>query len=86
MLLDELKAAYPGCPDALEWAESEHTAPVWDQARGCGMSPERTMECIRLGIGLLLTYFPAYTESKVVLQQTHSSSFARYVAAKLGAV
>ena len=87
MLLDDLKAAYPGCPDALEWAEDCRTAYVWDQVRDYGMGPQDALQAFRAGIRLLIEHYPQHKhKAEVTLQQTYSPGFARYVAAKLGAV
>lgn len=83
LTLDELKAAYPGCPDAVEWLETTVYEELWHYMREKDVSLHVTKSSFR---GAELDETDEYT-ARVhagMLRQLDTPDFARYFAAKMG--
>jgi hypothetical protein len=95
MSLEQVKAAYPGCPDAIDWLERPQSQGTWEQARVGDVSPERAVAILQLAVAVtILTVFPTIggvpkqvaALTTRILDQMEHPDFLRYVAGKLGSV
>lgn len=89
--LDELKAAYPGIPDALE--VSEIKPELWESARAAGLSPAEVIAAHQVATAALALQTaldpglaPTADLVNRLLEQLQHPNYRRYVAGKLGAV
>lgn len=88
MTLEELKAAYPDCPDAMDLGETAG-APLWQQIRDGGFTLDEVIAIVRVASSLATLILVAHAPAGAVelahrlLEQTHTPGFRKYVAAKL---
>ena len=96
MNLDELKATYPSCPDALDWTEEPEMQEAWAEIRELRFTPGEAVRFLRSTAvtgGLAATMAAVResgeiqrflrTESNKIVKQIGTADFLRYVTAKL---
>ena len=87
MTLEELKAAYPGCPDAVEWHESRMcNIVVWPMQRMIGENPHQTLERLKLAYEDCVRMTGGGPEIRKMRPQMDHPDFMKYIKAKLGVV
>lgn len=95
MTLEELRAAYPGCPLACEWGERPDTQPAWQFTRERGLSPDTALAAIKQGAVIaVVAPYPNLADMPQeraafcarLLDEMDHPDFRRYVCAKLGYV
>lgn len=83
MTLEQLRAAYPGCPDAVEMHEQMGGEHVFAVARQRGIPPDQAVFLMQLKLSLYLKTVPHFRQ---VHEQMGHPDFLKYVAGKLGAM
>jgi hypothetical protein len=85
MTLDELKAAYPGCPDAVEWFDHGLDS-LWAKARSLGWTVDQFKERCQ-GVQSIIDReggLRAGAKETAAMAQLDTEDFRRYFAAKMG--
>ena len=83
MTTDELRAAYPGAPDAVELHEIDMDD-FWPRARASGMSPAAVAIMMAREVGDTVTGTKLSRPGIPLRPQMEHPDFLRYVTAKMG--
>lgn len=88
MTLEQLRAAYPGCPEAVLLHETPEAEELWEIARASDFRPDEIVAllCQRADRSLARPDSRPGNALEIVRHQMNHPDFVRYVAAKLGAM